>query len=104
MSEETAFWGVVVEAYNPDALPTSVPLEFPGTASDGKPFRYPVFTAREEAEKFVNEQWQNLGAEQLEQTRANVRLIGDDEIPPEEYVSLDRASPVKWKDLLGRTE
>ncbi len=102
MSEETAFWGVVVEAYNPDALPTSVPLEFPGTASDGKPFRYPVFSTREAAEKFVDEQWQNLSTEQLEQTRANIRLMRDDEIPPEQYVSLDRASPVKWNELLAQ--
>jgi hypothetical protein len=63
-----------------------------------------VFSTREGAEKFVDEQWQNLGADQLEQTRANVRLMRDDEIPAEQYVSLDRASPVKWKDLLARGE
>jgi hypothetical protein len=104
MSEETRFWGVVVEAYDPGALPTSVPLEFPGTASDGKPFRHPVFSTREGAEKFVDEQWQTLSTALVEQTRANIRLIRDDEIPAEQYVSLDRASPVKWKELLARGE
>jgi hypothetical protein len=101
MGEETGFWGVAVEGYDQGGHPASVLLEFPGTAPDGKPFRYLVFSSREGADEFVGEQWQKLSARLMEETRANIRQIRRNEIPNEQYVSLDRANPVKWKALLA---
>jgi hypothetical protein len=100
MSEETQFWGVAVEGYD-QGHPESVLLEFPGATPDGKPFRYPVFSSQERADKFVRQQGPQLGMELVEQARANIRRIKRNEIPNEQYVSLDRGAPVKWKELLG---
>jgi hypothetical protein len=60
-----------------------------------------VFSSRERADRFVQRQWQTLSQELIEQTAANIRQIRRDEIPAEQYVSLDENVPVTWAALLA---
>ena len=102
MSDETQFWGVAVDRYDQGGRPTNALLEYSGITPESKPFRgYPVFSSRERAEGFVQGQWQTLSQELIEQTVANIRQIRRDEIPTEQYVSLDENVPVTWAALLA---
>jgi hypothetical protein len=102
MSEETQFWGLTVERYGLDGRPTNALLEFSGITPENKPFRgCRVFSSRERADRFVQRQWQTLSQDLLEQTVANIRQIRRDEIPAEQYVSLDENVPVTWAALLA---
>ena len=60
-----------------------------------------MFSSRERANRFVQRQWQTLSQELIEQTVANIRQIRRDEIPAEQYVSLDENVPVTWAELLA---
>ena len=103
MSEETRFWGVSVERYGQGGYPTNTLLESTGSTPESKPFPvYPVFSSRERADRFVQGQWQTLGQELIERTVDNIRQIRRDEIPAEQYVSLDENVPVTWAALLAR--
>jgi hypothetical protein len=102
MSEETQFWGVAGKRYLVGGYPTNTLLESTGRTPDSKPIRfYLVFSSRERADRFVQEQWQTLSQELIEQTVANIRQIRRDEIPAEHYVSLDENVPVTWAALLA---
>jgi hypothetical protein len=102
MSEETQFWGVAVKRYGQGGYPTNSLLESTGSTPESKPFRfYRVFSSRERADRFVQEQWQTLSQELIRQTAANIRQIRRDEIPAEHYVSLDHNDPVTWAKLLA---
>ena len=103
MSEETQFWGVAVDRYDQGVRPTNALLEYSGITPENKPFRgCRVFSSRERADQFVQRQWQTLSQDLLEQTVANIRQIRRDEIPAEQYVSLDENVPVTWAALLAR--
>ena len=102
MGEETQFWGVAVDRYDQGGRPTNALLEYSGITPESKPFRgYHVFSSREHADRFVQEQWQTLSQELIGQTVANIKQIRRDEIPAEHYVSLDLNSPVTWAKLLA---
>ena len=102
MSEETQFWGLAVGRYVQGGRPTNALLEAPGSTPESKPFRvYPVFSSRERAEGFVQRQLQTLSQELIEQTVRDIRQIRRDEIPAEQYVSLDENVPVTWAALLA---
>jgi hypothetical protein len=105
ISEETQFWGLTVERYGQEGRPTNALLKFTGSIPESKSFRgYPVFSSRERADRFVQEQWQTLSQGLIEQTVANIRQIQirRDEISAEDYVSLDGNDPVTWATLLAR--
>jgi hypothetical protein len=102
MSGETQFWGVAVERYGQGGRPTNALVEYSGITPESKPFRgYHVFSSRERADRFVQGQWQTLSQDLIEQTVANIRQIRRDEIPAEQYVSLDENVPVTWAALLA---
>ena len=102
MSEETQFWGVAGKRCLEGGYPTNTLLESTGRTPDSKPIRfYPVFSSRERADRFVQEQGQTLSQELIEQTAANIRQIRRDEIPADHYVSLDHNYLVTWAKLLA---
>jgi hypothetical protein len=102
MSEETQFWGVAGKRCLEGGYPTNTLLESTGRTPDSKPIRfYPVFSSRERADRFVQEQWQTLSQELIGQTAANIRQIRRDEIPADHYVSLDHSYLVTWAKLLA---
>jgi hypothetical protein len=103
MSEETLFWGLTVERYGQEGRPTNALLDSTGRTPGNKPFWvYRVFSSRERADRFVQEQWQTLSQGLIQQTVANIRRIRRDEIPAEHHVSLDGNDPVTWATLLAR--
>ena len=60
-----------------------------------------MFSSRERADQYVQGHWQTLSQELIEQTVRDIRQIRRDEIPAEDYVSLDQNDPVTWEKLLA---